>query len=145
MMTPERFAYLADAYGADLQRWPAAERSAALGLLERGDATSLQVLQQARQLDSLLDSYQLAPPDPALARRIAASAVMNKPVSFWSRYADWLSRVGFVGVGLAGIATGILVVSLSLPLPTASEALPSVFDQGDADIVFTVNAEESEQ
>ncbi|MBV6753744.1 hypothetical protein KV580_25850 [Pseudomonas chlororaphis] len=144
-MTPERFAYLADAYGADLQRWPAAERSAALGLLERGDATSLQVLQQARQLDSLLDSYQLAPPDPALARRIAASAVMNKPVSFWSRYADWLSRVGFVGVGLAGIATGILVVSLSLPLPTASEALPSVFDQGDADIVFTVNAEESEQ
>ena len=145
MMTPERFAYLADAYGADLQRWPVAERGAALGLLECGDVTSLQVLQQARQLDSLLDSYQLAPPDPALARRIAASAVMTKPVSFWSRYADWLSSVGFVGVGLAGIATGILVVSLSLPLSTASEALPSVFDQGDADIVFTVNAEESEQ
>ncbi len=145
MMTPERFAYLADAYGADLQRWPAAERSAAQALLERNDAASLQVLQQARQLDSLLDSYHLAPPDPALARRIAASAIPDRPESFWSRYADWLSRVGFVGVGLAGIATGILVASLSLPLPGASEALPSVFDQGDADIVFTVNAEESEQ
>ncbi|WP_248800359.1 hypothetical protein [Pseudomonas sp. MWU13-2105] len=144
-MTPERFAYLADAYGADLQRWPAAERAAAQALLERGDTTSLQRLQQARQLDRLLDSYQLAPPDPALARRIAALAISARPLSFWSRYADWLSRVGFVGVGLAGIAAGILVVSLSLPLPTASEALPSVFDQGDADIVFTVNAEESEQ
>ena len=144
-MTPERFAYLADAYGADLQRWPAAEHKAALRLLERGDAALLHVLQQAQQLDNLLDSYQLAPLDPALGRRIVASADMAKPTSFLSRYADWLSRVGFVGVGLAGIATGILVVSLSLPLPTASEALPSVFDQGDADIVFTVNAEESEQ
>ncbi len=144
-MTPERFAYLAHAYGADLQRWPAAERAAAQGLLERGDAASLDVLQQARQLDSLLDCYQLAAPDPALARRIAASATSARPASFWSRYADWLSRVGFVGVGLAGIATGMLVASLSLPLPTSSEALPSIFDQGDADIVFTVNAEESEQ
>ncbi|NWA25819.1 hypothetical protein HX866_13055 [Pseudomonas gingeri] len=144
-MTPERFAYLADAYGADLQRWPVAERVDARTLLERGDATSLLVLQQARQLDSLLDSYQLATPDPALARRIVASAPPARPTSFWSRYADWLSRVGFVGVGLAGIATGMLVASLSLPLPSASEALPSIFDQGDADIVFTVNAEESEQ
>jgi hypothetical protein len=35
---------------------------------------------------------------------------------------------------------------LSVPLPTLGpEVLPSVFDQGDADVVFTVNAEESEQ
>jgi len=144
-MTPERFAYLAEAYGADLQRWPIAERAAAQALLEHGDAASLDVLRQARRLDSLLDSYQLASPDPTLARRIAASALTARPLSFWSRYAGWLSRVGFVGVGLAGIAAGMLVASLSLPLPSASEALPSIFDQGGADIVFTVNAEESEQ
>lgn len=35
-MTPERFAHLADAYGADLQRWPAQEQGSARALLDSG-------------------------------------------------------------------------------------------------------------
>ncbi|MFZ4963592.1 hypothetical protein ACL9RJ_04935 [Pseudomonas sp. Mn2068] len=145
-MTPERFGQLAEAYGADLRRWPASEQAAAQALLDRGDSTALDAVQQARWLDSLLDSHTLPAVDPALIRQVRLSANPARQPSFWSRYAGWLSPAGFVGVGVAGVAAGILVASLSLPLPMLSaEVLPSVFDHGDADVVFTVNAEESEQ
>ncbi len=141
-MTPERFAYLADVYGADLQRWPDTEQRAAQALLDSGNLHARDALQQARWLDHQLDSHQLALADPALVRQIRQSA----PRSFWSRYASWLSPAGLVGAGIAGIVTGMLVASMSVPLPMlSSEVLPSVFDQGDAEVVFTVNAEETEQ
>jgi len=144
-MTPERFGHLADAYGADLRRWPAAERAGAQALLARGDAEVLDALEQARQLDRMLDRHQVPAPAPGLARRIAASATIAPRDAFWRRYADWLSRAGFVGVGLAGVAAGMLVASLSLPLPSASEILPSIFDQSDAEFVLSINAEEIDQ
>ena len=143
-MTPERFAYLAEAYGADLQRWPANERPAAQALLDGGDGRAREALHQARWLDSQLDSHQWAGADPALARQICQSA--PRRASWWSRYARWLSPAGLVGVGIAGVVTGMLVASMSVPLPLmSSDVLPSVFDQGDAEVVFTVNAEETEQ
>lgn len=146
MMTPERFTHLAEAYGADLNRWPAAEQPDAQALLCSGDACALEALQQAHQLDSLLDSHQLAPMDLALARRIRLSAPVARPAAFWTRYAGWLSPAGVIGVGIAGVAVGMLVASLSLPAPRLTpDVLPSVFDQSDAEIVFTVNAEEAEQ
>lgn len=143
MMTPERFAYLADAYGADLKRWPLAERGAARALLD-SDPRAREALEQAGWLDAQLDSHQPAFADPALARQIRLSA--PRRTSFWSRYASWLSPAGLVGVGIAGVVTGMLVASMSVPLPMlSSEVLPSVFDQGDAEVVFTVNAEDTEQ
>ena len=143
-MTPERFAYLADAYGADLQRWPVTEQRAAQALLDGGDPAAREALDEAGWLDAQLDSYQLALTDPALARQIRQSAPRRR--SFWSRYANWLSPAGLVGVGIAGIVSGMLVASMSVPLPMlSSEVLPSVFDQGDAEVVFSVNAEDTEQ
>ncbi|MFQ6592213.1 MULTISPECIES: hypothetical protein [Pseudomonas] len=143
-MTLERFAYLADAYGASLHRWPVADQAAARALLDSGDPGAREALNAASWLDQQMDSHQLAPVDPALVRKIRQSAVQRR--SFWSRYANWLSPAGLVGVGIAGIAAGVLVASMSVPLPMlSSEVLPSVFDQGDADVVFTVNAEETEQ
>ncbi|NVZ73232.1 hypothetical protein [Pseudomonas costantinii] len=143
-MTPERFAHLADAYGASLHRWPIAEQAAAQALLDSGSANAREALHEASWLDTQLDGHQLAFVDPALARQIRQSA--PRRASFWSRYASWLSPAGLVGVGIAGIAAGVLVTSLSVPLPMlSSEVLPSVFDQGDAEVVFTVNAEETEQ
>ena len=143
-MTPERFVYLADVYGADLRRWPDAEQATAQALLRSGNVHAREALQQARWLDGQLDSHQLAFIDPVLARQIRQSAAL--PGSFWSRYGRWLSPAGLVSVGIAGIVTGMLVASMSVPLPMlSSEVLPSVFDQGDAEVVFTVNAEETEQ
>ncbi|MFP3408410.1 hypothetical protein SB757_27760, partial [Pseudomonas sp. SIMBA_065] len=102
-----------------------------------------EALSAASWLDQQMDSHHLAPVDPALVRQIRESAVQRR--SFGSRYANCLSPAGLVGVGIAGIAAGVLVASMSVPLPMlSSEVLPSVFDQGDADVVFTVNAEETE-
>lgn len=145
MMTPERFAYLADAYGADLRRWPAAERQPAQALLDSGDARARASLAQAQGLDSLLDSHRLPAPHPALGARIAASA--NLPVRrplFSGHHTLW-SRLGLLGVGVAGIAAGMLAVSLSLATGNGTEALPSIFDQNDAEIVYTISTEDSEQ
>ncbi|MFW0753910.1 hypothetical protein ACN1C3_04030 [Pseudomonas sp. H11T01] len=144
-MTLERFSHLANVYGADLQRWPSTERAAAQVLLAGGDAEVLKVLHQARWLDNILDSHPVAAPTPDLVRRIVASAPLAAPPSFWTRHARWLSRAGFVGAGLAGIAAGMLVVSLDLPLTTSPDALPSIFEQSDADIVLSINAEEIDQ
>ncbi len=96
-MTLERFAYLADAYGADLRRWPAAEQDAAQALLDSGNLHARQTLATAGWLDRQLDSHQPACADPALARRIRQSATVRR--SFWSRYADWLSPASLVGAG----------------------------------------------
>lgn len=143
-MTPERFAYLADAYGANLERWPLAEQGAAQALLDSGNACAREAVHAAGWLDAQLDSHQLAFLDPALTRKIRQSA--PRRASFWSRYAGWLSPAGLVGVGIAGIVTGMLVASMSVPLPMVSaEVLPSVFDQGDAQVIFSVNAEDTEQ
>ncbi|MGC5702112.1 hypothetical protein J4P02_18095 [Pseudomonas sp. NFXW11] len=145
-MTPERFAHLADAYGANLQHWPASERSAAQVLLDSRQPQALQALQQARWLDQQLDSYQLPAPDPALVRQIVASAAAHRPrARFWSHYSGWLASLGWVGVGLTGVAAGMLAVTLSLPLAPSHETLPSVFDQSDAEFVLSINAEEAEQ
>lgn len=148
-MTPERFAQLADAYGANLQRWPSAERSAAQALLATGDRQAQACLQQAGWLDGQLDAYRLPAPSPALARRIAASATPSVIPSFWARYGGWLSRASFVGAGLAGLAAGMLVVSLNMPIGQApgveNEALPSVFDHSDLESVYAGDTEESEQ
>lgn len=143
-MTPERFAHLADAYGADMHRWPVAEQAPAQALLESGSAIVREALEEARWLDAQLDSHLAVFADPALVRQIRQYALQR--VSFWSRYASWLSPAGVVGVGIAGVVTGMLVASMSVPLPMlSSDVLPSVFDQGDAQVLFTVNAEEAEQ
>ncbi len=144
-MTPERFIHLADAYGADLKHWPAAERETARLLIERGDVCVLEALQQAAWLDQRLSSHQVAAPDSLMIRQVMASAFVARRPLFWSRYADWLSRIGFVGVGLAGIAAGMLIVSLSLPLSSTPDVLPSVFDHGDADLILGVEPGETEQ
>jgi DNA-directed RNA polymerase specialized sigma24 family protein len=49
------------------------------------------------------------------------------------------------GAGLAGIAASMLVASLSLPLTGTPDVLPSIFDHGDADLMLSLDAEESEQ
>jgi hypothetical protein len=144
-MTPERFAHLADAYGADLKHWPEAEREDARTLIASGDTRVLVALDQAAWLDQRLDAHQAAQPDVLLIQTIVASAFAVERPSLRARYSNWLPRIGFFGVGLAGIAAGMLVASLSLPLAGTPEVLPSIFDHGDADLMLSLDAEESEQ
>ena len=71
-MSLERFAELAEAYGGDFERWPEAERFAAISLAGRSEeARSL--LADAHGLDYLLERFGIPPaPTDALVERIAA-------------------------------------------------------------------------
>ena len=72
-MTPERLVQLADAWGADLRRWPESEQAAAQALLAH-DAGLQAVLARAADLDAMLDLHAVAPPDARLQRAVLAGA-----------------------------------------------------------------------
>lgn len=71
-MSLERFAALAEAYGGDFERWPEAERFAAISLAGRSEeARSL--LADAHGLDYLLSRFGSPPaPSDALVERVTA-------------------------------------------------------------------------
>ncbi len=71
-MSLERFAELAEAYGGDFQRWPEAERFAAIALAGRSEEARA-LLADAHGLDYLLARFGTPPaPTDALVERIAA-------------------------------------------------------------------------
>ena len=114
-VTPKRVREIIAAYGADSARWPAAERTAALAIL-RDDAELSALLQDARRLDTALDSF--APPLPTvnaaeLAGRIMAVArQMPTPrpkeelsIPFW-RWFGWPKIAGLAMAGVIGFTIG---------------------------------------
>jgi hypothetical protein len=129
-MTPERFRQLIEAYGAAPRQWPEAERREAEAFLASGDPA---VLSDARELDLFLAAHEVAPAEPDLVRRIVMSAPHRRASRRW-----WLSGVGLVGAGAAGVAAGVLALTLTAPLspPPAHADGSSVFDQTDAGTAF---------
>jgi hypothetical protein len=149
-MTPERLEQLADTWGADLQRWPEAERVAAQALLAR-DASSRSLLARAAELDALLDAHAIAPPDASLLRAVLAGAPGHAPDGAprgaagqrkrrqWLRN-WWWSGAGVAGVGLVGTAVGAMAVAMALSAVTPASRLgtaaggwaTSAFESGSA-------------
>jgi hypothetical protein len=126
-MTPERFRILLDSCGADLRRWPAAERAAAQALLA-SDPTALQAARaEAVLLDRELDAHRVAPPDAALIDRIAGAAALSTPPArrarSWRHVTLFWPRAGWAFTGLAGALAGALVVSVVLGESEPSAAL----------------------
>jgi hypothetical protein len=146
-MTPERFRKLTEAYGAAPEHWPEAERDGAEALLARRDPDAIAALAAARGLDLELSAHAIAAPDADLIRRILAAAPSPSPLSSslpsssrarqpaWKRPRWWLSGAGFVGAGAAGVAAGVLAISLAAPFSYATNP-PNVFDQSDASTTF---------
>lgn len=151
-MTPERFEQLADAWGADLRRWPAQEQAAAHALMEQPAfaPAARAVLARANELDTLLGSHAVAPPSAALASAVLAGlqacpglatapgqpsphawpqprrTAPARPVraSGHKPWHGWWSGASIAGAGLAGVAAGALAVALLIGtvLPTARPA-----------------------
>ncbi len=74
---------LIDVHGGDPDRWPMADRAAALALVGASPAAAAR-LEDARRLNRLLDTLPAAQPTPALAARILADAesvLASAPVS----------------------------------------------------------------
>lgn len=138
-MTPERFEGLADAWGADLQRWPEAERAAARGLLAREPGLQA-MLAHAAALDAVLDAHRIAAPGAGLVRGVLDAAAASSPRrpqarSGRPRIGWWWSGAGAAGLGLAGAAAGVLAVSMALTAAMPASH-PSAGDGGWASTAF---------
>jgi len=117
-MDEARFRAIVDAYGADEQRWPHAERAAAQAWANAHRSEAHALLETAARLDDWLDRYEVAPATDALHRRIVGRA----PVRVASRAHTWWSGAALAGVGLLGGLTGALAVSFFV-LSGAPEAI----------------------
>ena len=116
-MTPERFQALLDSCGADLRRWPEAERDAARALLASDSAALRAAHAEAAMLDRDLNACEIAPPGAALIDRIAGVAGAVRPAGrarSWWRLEPFWPRAGWALTGMAGAVAGALVVSVAL-------------------------------
>lgn len=115
-MTPERFADLAQAWGARIARWPAAERDAAEQLLWRTPMLQA-VLDREAALDHALDAHLVPAPGAALVAAVEAGvprptrAPVRRPWAGWWPSTGWFGA-GAAGLGLAGAAAGALAGAL---------------------------------
>lgn len=130
-MTHERFEILAEAYGGDVARWPAAERDAATLLMAAEPEFARIVLSEAAELDGTLDLWALAPASSALREAIVASA----PAPRRRRgLRAWFMRAG-VGAGLAAACAAGLVVGVMLSdvtqAPTAEDTVSAALNNYD--------------
>lgn len=98
-MTPERFEYLAGAYGADLSRWPEAERDLAEAFAAARPEQAKRLLSEAASVDALLASARVDAPSPAVFEQIVASGL--RPVSATPRWAGMAAALALVfGAGM---------------------------------------------
>lgn len=113
-MTPQRFAQIVDAYGADPHRWPAGERAEALAFAQAHPGEARERLDAAAALDACLAADRVEPPGRALRRRVAAAArspergrSRGPRTVFW-----WLPGAALAGAGVAGLVAGAMAMSL---------------------------------
>jgi hypothetical protein len=132
-MTLERFSALAEAFGADMRRWPEADRAAARALAQ-DSAPARTRLAEADALDAALDLSRVASPSPELRQRILSAAPKPRAsradaASARSRLMRWLSGLGAVGVLTCGAMAGAAVVAVSGPSHVDSDSLAGLYDQ----------------
>lgn len=106
-MDLQRLSELLDAYGASRERWPAAEREAALSLLASSDAARA-LHRQAQMLDAELDALAVPPPGAALRAAVIASIPQHRR--------GWVRAVGELWRELGGwrLAAPAFAASLAL-------------------------------
>ena len=129
-MTPTRFQELADAFGGDIDRWPAAERPAAYAIAPASTA----ILAKATTLDRLLAASPS--PAPSLAVRQAILAAAPRPhVRRWPAVAFGAS---LAAASVAGILAGVAAAPIAAShiriqaADTASEAARWLGEPADA-------------
>ena len=109
-MNAARFAALAEAFGGRLERWPDSDRAVA-AIFAATDEGRV-ILDRAARLDRLLDGYVVKAPDASIHKRIIEKTMPAMAVH--RRLQRWWAGFGLVGVGLAGVLTGVLAASIVL-------------------------------
>ncbi len=139
-MSPERFADMAQAYGGDLDRWPATSRLEAERWLARAPEAA-GVLSQARGLDHALDGFYVPPPSAVVRGRITTTLLQQSALA--RRIRRWVSGLGAVGVLGTGALAGAMAMTLvlvSIPSHVDPDAGSPLYEQssfGDVAVVST--------
>ena len=109
-MKAQRLHALAEAYGADLRRWPASERAFADSLIA-ADPSLKAVLDEAAALDALLAAAPAPAPSAALvARVLAAAPKARRPRLHLDRIALYMGA-GWAAAACAGVVAGVGLTS----------------------------------
>jgi len=114
-MTIERLTQLAQAYGADLRRWPDDARVDARALAA-ADPAARRILDEAAALDAVLDASARAEARPALRDRVLASAIEaglrpRARRAFGLDRIAWTLGAGWAAAACAGIVAGVGLTS----------------------------------
>ena len=146
-MNLQRFENLIDAYGTDPQRWPVAERSAALKLLADSEQAA-ELLQQSIWLDQSLDQFS-APAFDQLHQRLLKMPLPAQPRNVLERVLQWLMPSGPRELTEwwrpAALACLPLVFGLFMGMRLDLFADPAVeFTADDAELMFLALADYSE-
>lgn len=113
LLTPARFAELAEAYGSVIARWPEAVRAEAMAMAR--EPAMQAVLADAEWLDTRLDLWRVTAPTPALRDRILTLRQLSlRRVSLARRARLWWSGIG-IATALAGAVAGSVGVAVALP------------------------------
>lgn len=152
----ERLRDVLDAYGAELERWPAAERDALSAVLARS-AAARRLREDAARLDAALDALPAVLPSPDLEARILAAAsaaagprtVSSIAVARARRDAGARRGAGWLTVALPLAAAAALAVWLTAGRDTepavriagAPAAAPAGAPTGDAALAEIALAE----
>ncbi len=110
-MKIERLEVLAEAYGADLRRWPAHERAFAESLAA-ADPAARAVLEDAAALDALLDASPRIVASADLTTRVLAAAPKRKASRGHLGRMFWiLGAGGWAAAACAGVVAGVGLTS----------------------------------
>jgi hypothetical protein len=134
-----RFEALADAYGADLRRWPAAERDAADALMAAEPQAARALLSAAEGLDDLLAASRPPAPSPALRAGILAAAPRERRRR--SGFGLWLQGAGLATAAMVGVVVGASALTAMTADARADAVLAEVLpDDGLDGLPLTVSA-----
>jgi hypothetical protein len=129
-MSVERFRTLAGAYGADIGRWPPAEREAGQKLLAGGDSACTAIIKEAAAIDAMLIAYRVPQPTRHLSQKVIASASVMAPP--WSGTQLWWSSVGLATACLAGALAGAAIVAALPPAAISDSDFSWSYDEPTA-------------
>lgn len=111
MMDRSRFLALAEAYGADLRRWPDGERAAAQAYMAARPEAARAALAQADALDDLLFASRPLQPSAALRDRVIAAAARSPRPSSWRARLGLAMGAGWAAAACAGVVAGVVMTS----------------------------------
>ena len=139
-MTQQRFETLAEAYGADVSRWPAEEREAAAAFMAREPVLARDALAGADALDAVLGQWSPAAPSHGLREQVVAGAPRARRSG---GLRSWFLGAG-LGAGLAAAGAAGLAVGVALSFsaaPDGSETLNAAMNGYDGISISEIAAE----